>query len=45
LADVRRGGELRCSGGVVQGDMNGDKIADFEIKVNLATLQTGDFFL
>jgi Ca2+-binding RTX toxin-like protein len=38
-------GELRCSGGIVQGDVNGDGKADFEIKVNLATLVSGDFFL
>jgi serralysin len=41
--DVR--GELRCSGGVIQGDTNGDGRADFEIKVNLATMVKGDFFL
>ena len=38
-------GQLRCSAGVIQGDVNGDKVADFEIKVNLATLITGDFVL
>ena len=31
-------GELRCSGRIIQGDVNGDRVADFEIKVNLATL-------
>jgi hypothetical protein len=38
-------GELRCKNGIVQGDVNGDGKADFEIKVNLATLVQGDFFL
>jgi serralysin len=38
-------GELRCKNGIVQGDVNGDGVADFEIKVNLATLVSGDFFL
>ena len=38
-------GQLRCSAGIIQGDVNGDKVADFEIKVNLATLVTGDFLL
>jgi hypothetical protein len=42
------GGELRyidqgatC---VIQGDTNGDRIADLEIRVNIAALNTGDFF-
>ena len=26
------GGELRCVGGIVQGDVDSDKVADFEIK-------------
>ncbi len=39
------GGELRCVGGIVQGDVDSDKVADFEIKVNLATLLTSDFIL
>ena len=38
-------GQLRCSAGIIQGDVNGDKVADFEIKVNLATLVAGDFIL
>jgi Ca2+-binding RTX toxin-like protein len=38
-------GQLRCSAGVVQGDLNGDRIADFEIKVNVATLLGSDFIL
>jgi len=29
----------------VQGDINGDKVADFEIKVSVGSLETGDFFL
>ncbi len=35
-------GELRCSGRIVQGDVNGDRVADFEIRVNLATLIAAD---
>ncbi len=38
-------GQLRCSAGIVQGDVNGDRVADFEIKVNLATLLATDFIL
>ena len=38
-------GQLRCSAGIVQGDVNGDRVADFEIKVNLATLLATDFVL
>jgi Ca2+-binding RTX toxin-like protein len=38
-------GELRLSGHVVQGDVNGDGRADFEISVNVANLQAGDFVL
>jgi serralysin len=38
-------GELRCAGGVIQGDVNGDGKADFEIHVNLATLIGTDFIL
>jgi Ca2+-binding RTX toxin-like protein len=38
-------GELRCKNGVVQGDINGDKRADFEIKVNVQTLHKDDFYL
>jgi Ca2+-binding RTX toxin-like protein len=38
-------GELRCSGGIIQGDVNGNGVADFEIKVNVATLLAGDFIL
>ena len=38
-------GQLRCSAGIVQGDVNGDRVADFEIKVNVATLIAQDFVL
>jgi glucose/arabinose dehydrogenase len=38
-------GELRVSRHVVQGDVNGDGRADFEIHVNLMQLKVGDFFL
>jgi Ca2+-binding RTX toxin-like protein len=38
-------GELRCAGGIIQGDVNGDGKADFEIHVNLATLIATDFVL
>ncbi len=38
-------GELRCAGGIIQGDVNGNRVVDFEIKVNLATLVAGDFIL
>jgi hypothetical protein len=37
--------QLRCANGVIQGDVNGDKIADFEIKVNVATMLGSDFIL
>jgi Ca2+-binding RTX toxin-like protein len=39
------GGELRCAGGIIQGDVNGDKVADFEIKVNVGTMLKTDFLL
>jgi Ca2+-binding RTX toxin-like protein len=39
------GGEVRCKSGVVQADVNGDKVADLEIKINLSTLNKGDFLL
>jgi serralysin len=38
-------GELRLSGHVLQGDVNGDGKADFEIHVNVSSLHTGDFVL
>jgi hypothetical protein len=37
--------KLRCSGGIVQGEVNGDGVADFEIKVNVLTLHGSDLFL
>jgi Ca2+-binding RTX toxin-like protein len=38
-------GELREANHIVQGDVNGDGHADFEIHVNLATLSKSDFLL
>ncbi len=38
-------GELRCSDGIVKGDVNGDGVADFEIQANLSTLKGADFIL
>jgi len=39
-------GQLKFSGGVLSGDINGDKIADFHIKVAaLSALSSGDFYL
>jgi glucose/arabinose dehydrogenase len=38
-------GELRYANHVVQGDVNGDGHADFEIHVNASTLAKGDFLL
>jgi hypothetical protein len=38
-------GELRYSNHVLQGDVNGDGRADFEIFVNAASLLKSDFFL
>ncbi|WP_201839798.1 M10 family metallopeptidase C-terminal domain-containing protein [Microvirga zambiensis] len=41
-----KAGELGFSGGVLSGDINGDKAADFQIKVaGLTTLDKGDFYL
>jgi Right handed beta helix region/RTX calcium-binding nonapeptide repeat (4 copies) len=37
-------GQLRFSGGVLQGDTNGDRIADIEIRI-VGTLQMGDVIL
>jgi Ca2+-binding RTX toxin-like protein len=37
-------GQLRFSGGVLQGDVNGDGVADFEVRVNGA-LFAGDVIL
>jgi serralysin len=40
------GGELRFAGGVVQGDINGDRIADIEIQVTgVAGMLASDFIL
>jgi Ca2+-binding RTX toxin-like protein len=39
-----RDGELRFSKGLVQGDVNGDKIADFAIKVDAAKFLTASDF-
>jgi len=38
-------GELRCKSGLIQGDVNGDGKADFEIKMNVSTLVANDFVL
>jgi Ca2+-binding RTX toxin-like protein len=38
-------GELRYSNHVLQGDVNGDGKVDFEIHINAASLQSGDFVL
>ena len=39
-------GQVRFAGGVVYGDVNGDKQADFAIELkNVTTLQAGDFIL
>jgi hypothetical protein len=39
-------GQLRFSGGVLQGDTNGDKLADIEIAVRgVTSMVAGDFVL
>jgi hypothetical protein len=39
-------GELRYSGGIIRGDVNGDGRADFSIEVeNTASLRSSDFIL
>ena len=38
-------GEMRYAHHVLQGDVNGDGKADFEIHVNASTLHAGDFIL
>jgi Ca2+-binding RTX toxin-like protein len=38
-------GQLRFNGGFVEGDVNGDLIADFRIQVKVATLVDADFVL
>ncbi|WP_262299381.1 M10 family metallopeptidase C-terminal domain-containing protein [Microvirga sesbaniae] len=41
-----KSGQLKFVNGVVSGDVNGDKVADFQIKVtNLTSLSKGDFYL
>ena len=40
-----RDGELRYSGHILQGDVNGDAKTDFEIYVSAASLVKGDFLL
>jgi serralysin len=41
-----KAGQLKFSGGVLLGDVNGDGAADFKIKVSdLSTLSKGDFYL
>jgi Ca2+-binding RTX toxin-like protein len=37
-------GELRFAGGLLQGDTNGDRVADFEVKI-VGALQAGDVIL
>ena len=41
----RIAGELRLDGGFLQGDLNGDTVADFRIAVNAAGLVAADFIL
>ena len=38
-------GELRCSGRIVQGDINGDRIADFEIRVESGDTRSREIFI
>jgi Ca2+-binding RTX toxin-like protein len=38
-------GELRYAAGLLQGDTNGDGVADFEVHLTVASLVAGDFFL
>jgi serralysin len=39
-------GQLKLSNGVLSGDINGDKVADFQIKVSgISTLASSDFYL
>ena len=40
----KRAGELRTSGSLTQGDVDGNGTADFEIQVNVALIKS-DFFL
>ena len=38
-------GELRVSGGIISGDVDGNGTADFEIQINISTMTSGDFIL
>ena len=38
-------GELNFVSGVLSGDVNGDRTADFRIKIAVSSLATGDFYL
>jgi serralysin len=41
-----KAGQLKFASGVLSGDVNGDKVADFQVKVaGLSTLNKGDFYL
>jgi serralysin len=41
-----KAGQLKFASGVVSGDVNGDGVADFQIKVaGLSALSKGDFYL
>ncbi len=43
---TKQAGQLRCSGGIVQGDVNGDGVSDFDIVLSgLASLAGRDFVL
>ena len=45
-ANFSNAGQVRFAGGVVSGDVNGDKVADFAIEVkNVTALQASDFIL
>lgn len=45
-ANFSKAGQVRFAGGVVSGDVNGDKVADFAIEVkNVTALQASDFIL
>jgi serralysin len=39
------GGELRFAGGVLRGDVNGDRRADFEIRIIDSAIGVGDLML
>lgn len=38
-------GELRFTGGFVEGDVNGDAVADFQIELDVASVSSGAFIL